>query len=124
MSFLSRFAQGELRLSRIEAFSDGVFAIIVTRWILDEAAGRAEDANVNVQHIRARLRESFRPFAVVMSGGNKYPVPHPDFIFVTERVVVVADQRGYTANLDPLHIVRVEDIPVRGNGGRKPRQKR
>jgi hypothetical protein len=92
--------------------------------ILDEVARHAEDAIVNVQHIRARLRESFRPFAVVMSSGNKYPVPHPDFIFLTDRVVVVADQRGYTANLDPLHIVGLADTPVRGNGGRKPRKKR
>ena len=29
MRFLERFARGELRLTRIEAFSDGVFAIIV-----------------------------------------------------------------------------------------------
>ena len=92
--------------------------------ILDELAGRAEDAIVNIQHIRARLRESFRPFAVVMSSGNKYPVLHPDFIFVTDRVVIVADQRGYTANLDPLRIVGLEDMPGRGNGGRRPRQKR
>ena len=30
MDLLKRFAQGELRLARIEAFSDGVFAIVVT----------------------------------------------------------------------------------------------
>jgi hypothetical protein len=28
--FLKRFAQGELRLGRVEAFSDGLFAIVVT----------------------------------------------------------------------------------------------
>jgi uncharacterized membrane protein len=30
MHFIKRFGQGELRLNRSEAFSDGVFAIIVT----------------------------------------------------------------------------------------------
>jgi uncharacterized membrane protein len=35
MWFLKRFAQGELRLNRIEAFSDGVFAIIVTLLVLE-----------------------------------------------------------------------------------------
>lgn len=35
MRFLRRFAQGELHLTRIEAFSDGVFAIIVTLLVLD-----------------------------------------------------------------------------------------
>ncbi len=35
MRLLKRFAQGELRLTRIEAFSDGVFAIIVTLLVLE-----------------------------------------------------------------------------------------
>lgn len=35
MGFMERFARGELRLNRIEAFSDGVFAIIVTLLVLD-----------------------------------------------------------------------------------------
>jgi uncharacterized membrane protein len=35
MHFLQRFAQGQLRLTRIEAFSDGVFAIIVTLLVLE-----------------------------------------------------------------------------------------
>ena len=35
MSFLDRFKRGELRLNRLEAFSDGVFAIIVTLLVLE-----------------------------------------------------------------------------------------
>ena len=35
MRLLQRFAQGELRLTRIEAFSGGVFAIVVTLLVLD-----------------------------------------------------------------------------------------
>jgi uncharacterized membrane protein len=35
MSLLSRFREGALRLNRIEAFSDGVFAIIVTLLVLE-----------------------------------------------------------------------------------------
>ena len=35
MSFLDRFKRGRLRLNRIEAFSDGVFAIIVTLLVLE-----------------------------------------------------------------------------------------
>jgi uncharacterized membrane protein len=35
MQFLSRFSQGRLHLARIEAFSDGVFAIIVTLLVLE-----------------------------------------------------------------------------------------
>jgi uncharacterized membrane protein len=35
MGFFSRFRRGELHLTRIEAFSDGVFAIIVTLLVLE-----------------------------------------------------------------------------------------
>jgi len=35
LPLLKRFSQGELRLTRIEAFSDGVFAIIVTLLVLE-----------------------------------------------------------------------------------------
>ena len=35
MRLLNRFAQGELQLNRIEALSDGVFAIIVTLLVLE-----------------------------------------------------------------------------------------
>jgi uncharacterized membrane protein len=35
MRFLHRFTQGELHLTRIEAFSDGVFAVAVTLLVLD-----------------------------------------------------------------------------------------
>ena len=75
---------------------------------------------MNVEIIRERLKE-FHPFAVVSSSGNKYPVPHPDFIFLTTRTVVVADQKGNVVVLDPLHVVGLEDIPARKNGNRKRR---
>jgi len=35
MRLFARFTQGELRLTRIEAFSDGVFAIVVTLLVLE-----------------------------------------------------------------------------------------
>src|SRR5690349_22826306 len=35
MRLFARFSQGELRLTRIEAFSDGVFAIVVTLRVLE-----------------------------------------------------------------------------------------
>jgi Endosomal/lysosomal potassium channel TMEM175 len=35
MHLPDRFRQGELRLTRIEAFSDGVFAIVVTLLVLE-----------------------------------------------------------------------------------------
>src|SRR6266480_4947147 len=49
MRFLKRFAQGELRLNRTDAFSDGVFAIVVTLLVLE--------LKVPILHDRASVRE-------------------------------------------------------------------
>ena len=49
MRFLKRFAQGELRLNRTEAFSDGVFAIVVTLLVLE--------LKVPILHDRASVSE-------------------------------------------------------------------
>jgi len=80
--------------------------------------------SVNVERIRERVKEDFSPFAVVTSSGHKYPVPHPDFLFLTSRVVIVADEHGSVVHLDPLHIVGLEDIHKTRNGrGRRARKK-
>jgi hypothetical protein len=76
---------------------------------------------MNLEIIRERVKE-FRPFTLVTSSGNKYPVPHQDFIFFTIRTVVVATQRGDVVVLDPLHIVSLEDVPLRKSGKNKRRR--
>src|SRR5580692_2106035 len=43
MRLLGRFERGELGLNRIEAFSDGVFAIVVTLLVLDLAVPALRD---------------------------------------------------------------------------------
>jgi hypothetical protein len=70
-----------------------------------------------------RLKVGFRPFAVVTSSGDKYPVPHPEFIYLTQRTVIVADRRGYTVNLDPLHGVGLEALRVTSNGSKRASKK-
>jgi hypothetical protein len=74
---------------------------------------------VNVNEIRQRVTGGFKPFSVVTSSGDKYPVPHPEFLFLTPRRVVVSDQEGYMTFLDPLHIVGLEDLPKGRNGHSK-----
>jgi hypothetical protein len=68
---------------------------------------------VKVERTRARLCGWVPPFAVVSSSGNKYPVPHPEFIFITGRTVILAAEEGYTINFEPLRTVDLEDIPAR-----------
>ena len=59
--------------------------------------------------IQKRLTGGFVPFVIRTSDGEKFPVPHREFVFVTQRRVVVADQKGYVNVLDPLHIVSIEE---------------
>jgi len=40
-------------------------------------------------------------------------VSHHDFIAVGKNVVVVLDEKDYSTKIDALHIVSVEDLPVR-----------
>ena len=51
----------------------------------------------------------FVPFTLRTSDGEKFPVLHREFIFLTPRRVVVADRKGYVNVLDPLHIVSIEE---------------
>jgi hypothetical protein len=63
---------------------------------------------MSTEEIRKRLSGGFVPFTIRTSDGERFPVPHREFIFVTQRLVVVADQKGYVSVLDPLHIVSLE----------------
>ena len=64
---------------------------------------------MSVNDIRKRLTGAFVPFLLGTSDGEKFPVPHREFIFVTEKRVVIADSKGYVNVLDPLHIVSIEE---------------
>lgn len=64
---------------------------------------------MNVDDIRKRLEFDFVPFKIHTSDGGEFKVPHREFVFVTQRRVVVADRKGYVNVLDPLHIVSIEE---------------
>lgn len=64
---------------------------------------------MNLADIRKRLNNGFRPFVIRTSDGREFPVPHKEFIFLTKRSVIVADQEGYVDILDPLHIASVRE---------------
>lgn len=64
---------------------------------------------MTIEDIRKRLVGGFTPFTIRTSDGEKFPVPHREFIFVTEKRIVVADKKGYVNVIDPLHIVSIEE---------------
>lgn len=68
---------------------------------------------MNVEQIRKRLHEDSSPFVIRLSDGRKFPIPHQDFIAVGGNTVVVVDNDGFAARIDPLHIVSIDDVPVK-----------
>ena len=64
---------------------------------------------MSLDEIRRRISNGFRPFVIKTSDGREYPVPHREFIMVSKRSVVVADEEGFIDILDPLHIVALNE---------------
>ena len=62
-----------------------------------------------MEQIREHLDPTFRPFAIRLSDGRRFEVPHRDFIAVATRLIVVIDEREISHAISPLHIVSIED---------------
>ncbi len=67
---------------------------------------------MNVELIRRRLQGGFKPFRIFLSDGRSFDVPHPEFILLTRRSVVVANARGFVDILDPLQIVSIAELEL------------
>ena len=65
---------------------------------------------MNLDEIRKRLTNGFRPFIIRPSEGREFSVPYKEFVLVTKRSVVIADDEGYVDILDPLHITSVQEV--------------
>jgi len=74
---------------------------------------------LNLDPIRERLAQQFRPFVIHLSDGRKFRIPHPDFIAVGRGVVSVIDLKDVTHTLDALHIESVADEVLSGRKGRR-----
>jgi hypothetical protein len=72
---------------------------------------------MNVEQIRKRVHEDRKPFVIRLSDGRRFSIPHQDFIAIGRHAVVVIDGDGYAVNIDPLHIVSMDDARVKN--GRK-----
>ena len=64
---------------------------------------------MNIERIRKMVTNGFRPFTLYLSDGRKFSVPHPEFVAVGKRVVVVIGKNDHVNTVDPLHIVSLEE---------------
>jgi hypothetical protein len=54
-------------------------------------------------------KQPFKPFSMRLADGRSLSVPHPDFVAVAKRLVVVIDsETESTSHLEPLLIVSLE----------------
>jgi hypothetical protein len=65
-----------------------------------------------IDQIKALLGNGFRPFALCLSDGRKFNVPHRDFIALSSKSVVVYDEQEPAHIINPLHIVSIEGPTV------------
>lgn len=74
--------------------------------------------------IREALRKQpFQPFIIRLADGRQFAIPHPDFVAVSNRVVIVIGPHDESINwLEPLSTVSIEyagaspGVPPSGNG--------
>jgi len=64
---------------------------------------------MSLDDIRKKVTNGFHPFIIRTSDGREHPVPHQEFIMVTRRSVVVADEKGFVDILNPLHITSLRE---------------
>jgi hypothetical protein len=67
---------------------------------------------MNLERIRERVQNGFKPFVLELSSGKRVPVPHPDFIAIGKGVVVILGKNDSVTSADALHIVAIDDLPA------------
>jgi len=64
---------------------------------------------VDIQGIREALRrQPFEPFAMRLADGRSLRVPHPEFVAVHPRRVIVIAQDGSWSVVEPLMVVSLD----------------
>ena len=73
-----------------------------------------------MEQIRKRVHEGPMPFVIRLSDGRQFPIPHQDFIAIGTKVILAVDDEGYGVRIDPLHIVSLDDRPVKNGKTKTP----
>ena len=82
---------------------------------------------MDVAGVREALhKQPFDPFVVCLADGRTLPVPHPDFVAIhPRRIVVIADDGSWSV-VEPLLIASLDysaNPKRRGNGKKKKKRR-
>jgi hypothetical protein len=63
-----------------------------------------------IDQIKKRLENGFVPFALRLSNGRRFEIPHRDFIAVSPKAVAVIDHDQLVVTISPIHIVSIDEL--------------
>lgn len=73
---------------------------------------------MDIAGIREALRKQpFKPSVIRLSDGRSLPVPHPDFVALTPRRVIVGAEDDSWNVIEPLLIVSLDYASSKSKGG-------
>lgn len=80
---------------------------------------------MDIAGVREALhKQPFEPFAIRLADGRSMPVPHPDFVALTSRRVIVGAEDDSWCIIEPLLIVSLDSIARGGASGNGKRRRR
>ena len=72
---------------------------------------------MNSKLIRQSINSAVSPFVFRLSDGTRVRVAHPDFVAVSPGQILVIARDESVTNIDPLHVVAIEEQPPRKRAG-------
>jgi hypothetical protein len=65
---------------------------------------------MNIEQIRERATNGFRPFVIRLTDGRKFEVPHMEFILVGDDSIAVLGKDRLIHTIDVQHIVSLNPL--------------
>jgi hypothetical protein len=73
---------------------------------------------MDLEGVREALhRKPFQPFDVCLADGRRIPVPHPDFVAVGKRRIIIVQPDDSSMFIEPLLIVSLDFNGERSKDG-------
>jgi hypothetical protein len=80
---------------------------------------------MDLNTLRGALREQpFKPFTIRLADGQSEFIPHPEFVAVGPRIVVVVRKDNTVTHIEPLLIVSLDHAGNGRKGGNGPTRRK